>query len=159
MDAAQLAKEVEEYIIAIRRDLHRNPEISMEEARTIRVVTEELEKMDIEYEIVPYGGVIGYIEGVIPGKSLILRSDLDALQMKEATTNLNQEKAVVSENDHAAHMCGHDGHVAMLLGSAKILAKHKSKIKGKIILVFEQGEEVGKGIYRLLKRLVEIGAD
>lgn len=159
MDVFRLAKEIEDYVITIRRDLHMHPEISMEEERTIKVVTKELEKMGISYEVIPYGGVIGIIEGKKPGKSIILRSDLDALPMEEAPNNLSQEKVVVSKYKGAAHMCGHDGHTAMLLGAAKILAAQKSELKGKIILAFEQGEENGKGIYRLLKRLVEIGAD
>lgn len=159
MNVKQLATELEDYVINIRRDLHRNPEVSMQEKRTIKVVTDELEKMKIAYEVIPYGGVIGFIEGEAPGKSIILRSDLDALPMKEAPKNLKQDKVVVSKTDKAAHLCGHDGHTAMLLGAAKILVKHKDKIKGKVILAFEQGEEDGKGIYRMLKRLVEIGAD
>lgn len=159
MDMKQLAKAVEADVIAIQRDLHRHPEISMEEERTIGVVTRELEKLDIPYEIVPHGGVIGFIKGERPGKSIILRADLDALPMTEAPTNLKQEKRVVSEHADAAHMCGHDGHTAMLLGAAKILAGLKNDINGKVILAFEQGEENGKGIYRLLQRLVEIGAD
>lgn len=159
MNVLDRAKEVEKFVIRIRRDLHRHPEISMNEERTIGVVTTELEKMNIPYEIVPYGGVIGIIEGSDPGKTLILRADLDALPMKESPMNLNQEKIVVSENDEAAHTCGHDGHTAMLLGAAKILSNDKDAIKGRIILVFEQGEEDGKGIFRLLRRLVQIGAD
>ncbi len=159
MDVKQLATEIEDYVINIRRDLHRNPEVSMQEKRTIKVVTDELEKLNISYEVIPSGGVIGFIEGENPGKSIILRSDLDALPMKEAPRNLKHEKVVVSKKNDAAHLCGHDGHTAMLLGAAQILVNHKDQIKGKIILAFEQGEENGKGIYRMLRRLVEIGAD
>ncbi|MEI3605221.1 amidohydrolase [Pseudogracilibacillus sp. SE30717A] len=159
MDTLRLAKEIEDYVIDIRRDLHEHPEISMEEERTINVVTSELKKMGIDYEIVPHGGVIGFIEGDQSGNTIVLRADLDALPMKEATDNLTQEKVVVSKNDEAAHMCGHDGHTAMLLGSAKILSNHKDQLKGNVLLAFEQGEEEDQGIYRILKRLVEIGAD
>lgn len=159
MNVFQLAKEIEEEVIHIRRELHEHPEVSMQEFRTIKVVTKNLENIGVDYEIIPYGGVIGTIEGKQPGKTIILRADLDALPMKEEAMNLNQKKVVVSKTDKAAHTCGHDGHTAMLLGAAKILASHRSEIKGKIILAFEQGEEIGGGIYRLLKRLVEIGAD
>lgn len=65
----------------------------------------------------------------------------------------------MSKYDDASHTCGHDGHTAMLLGAAKILSENKHQINGKVILAFEQGEEMGGGIYRILSRLLEIGAD
>lgn len=159
LDTLQAAKEVDDYVIKIRRDLHLHPEIGLQEVRTIKVVTEELAKMGIQYEIVSNGGIIGFIEGNQPGKSLILRADLDALPMKEEENNLKGKKVVVSKTDEAAHTCGHDGHTAMLLGAAKILMQHRDKLKGRVILAFEQGEEMGGGIYKLLTRLREIGAD
>ncbi len=159
MDTFALAEKVEQYVIDIRRDLHMYPEVSLQEVRTIKVVTEELDKLGIDFEIVPDGGIIGIIEGVSSGKSIILRADLDALPMDEEETNLNQKKIVVSQIKNAAHTCGHDGHTAMLLGVAKILVQNKEKLKGKVILAFEQGEENGAGIEALLARLIEIGAD
>src|SRR5699024_495324 len=78
---------------------------------------------------------------------------------KEAQENLLQEKKVVSTIEGVAHMCGHDGHTAMLLGAAKILQNNRPSLQGNVLLAFEQGEENGQGIYRLLKRLLEIGAD
>lgn len=159
MDPLMATTDVEDYVIQIRRDLHIHPEIGLQEVRTMKVVTDQLAKLGIEYEIIPDGGIIGYIHGDQPGKTLILRADLDALPMKEEDNNLTMKKIVVSKNDTAAHTCGHDGHTAMLLGAAKILVQHKDKIKGKVLLAFEQGEEMGGGIYNLLKRLHEIGAD
>lgn len=159
VDVVQRAKRLEDYVVSIRRDLHIHPEVSMEEERTVRVVTTELEKMGIQYELVPYGGIIGRIDGKKQGKTLILRADLDALPMQEATENLATEKIVVSKNENAAHLCGHDGHTAMLLGAAKILKEKQDELNGTVLLAFERGEENGRGIYRLLKRLVEIGAD
>src|SRR5699024_4182956 len=128
----ELAKKVEEYVIAIRRDLHRYPELSMQEERTIKVVAGELTKMGITYEIVPHGGVIGRIEGAQEGKIIVLRADLDALPIKEAQENLLQEKKVVSTIEGVAHMCGHDGHTAMLLGAAKILQNKRASLQVKI---------------------------
>lgn len=159
MGIYDLAEQFENEIINIRRDLHEHPEISMQEERTIQVVTKQLSEYDIPYEIVPDGGVIGMIKGTNPGKTLILRADLDALPMKESPMNLKQRKIVVSKTDTAAHTCGHDGHTAMLLGAAQILQHYKEHIEGRVLLAFEQGEETGSGIYRLLRRLVEIGAD
>lgn len=159
MGIYEAAKIIEDKVIDMRRDLHRYPEVSMQETRTIQLVVDKLKQLGIRYEIVPDGGVIGYIEGHQPGKTLVLRADLDALPMKESSKNLTQEKIVVSKIDHAAHTCGHDGHTAMLLGAAEILSQRKNSFSGRIILAFEQGEETGSGIFRLLRRLVEIGAD
>ncbi|WP_462411523.1 amidohydrolase [Neobacillus sp. Marseille-QA0830] len=159
LNAWESAIQIEDYVIGLRRDFHIHPEIGLQEERTIKVVTEELEKWNIQYEIVHNGGIIGILEGSQPGKTIILRADLDALPMKEEETNLKQIKNVVSKNSVAAHTCGHDGHTAMLLGAAKILSQNKDKIKGKVVLAFEQGEEMGGGIFNLLQRLIEIGAD
>src|SRR5699024_3656137 len=131
----------------------------MEEFKTIEFVTEQLTSMNIPYETVVNGGIIGKIEGAKQGKTLILRADLDALPMQEATTNLTKEKVVVSKVDGIAHTCGHDAHTAMLLGASKILAKHRDSLTGTVLVVFEQGEEIGGGIINLMNRLIEIGAD
>lgn len=159
MDALTLAKQIEDYVIDIQRDLHLHPEIGLQEERTIQVIISELDKMGISYDIIPDGGVIGVIEGDHPGKSIALRGDIDALPMKEEEKNLKQPKVVVSKYDDASHTCGHDGHTAMLLGAAKILSEHKDQIHGKVILAFEQAEEIGGGIFNILNRLVDLQAD
>lgn len=159
IDSYALSLDVENYVIRTRRRLHEYPELSMNEIKTIQFVCNELKKMDIPYEIVPDGGIIATIKGNTPGKTLILRADLDALPMEEATTNLKKEKLVVSKIAGIAHTCGHDAHTAMLLGVAKILIQHKEILRGTVLLVFEQGEEVGGGIFNVTKRLIEIGAD
>src|SRR5699024_2202366 len=139
MNILKLAGDIEDYVIGIRRDLHEHPEVSGEEDRTIERVASELEKMGLSSEVIKNGGVLSIIEGTHPGKTLVLRGDLDALPMTENKHNLKGEKAVVSQNDGAAHMCGHDGHTAMLLGAAKILSENKDLITGRVILAFEQG--------------------
>src|SRR5690625_7985520 len=83
---------------------------------TIAFVTNKLKEIGIPYEVVPKGGIIGVIEGRAGGKSLILRAELDALPMQEAETNLSQQKVVISQIADVAHTCGHDAHMAMLLG-------------------------------------------
>ncbi|MDI2585595.1 amidohydrolase [Psychrobacillus sp. NEAU-3TGS] len=159
MKLSETVASIEQYVIDIRRDLHRHPEIGLQEVRTMNVVTEELSNMGIPYEIVPDGGIIGFIHGAQPGRTLILRADLDALPMKESLFNLKQKKAITSTIPNAAHTCGHDAHTAMLLGAAKILSSKREQIAGAIILAFEQGEEMGGGIKNLLNRLHQIGAD
>lgn len=131
----------------------------MQETKTIEFICQELEKMAIPYKIVPDGGIIARINGNREGKTLILRADLDALPMQEANTNLSKEKKVVSKVDGVAHTCGHDAHTAMLLGAAILLNRHKEYINGTVLLVFEQGEEIGGGIENLVNALIEIGAD
>src|SRR5699024_77881 len=103
----------------------------MKETETIQFVCDELEQMDIPFEIVPEGGIIGTIEGDKPGKTLILRADLDALPMQESTMNLLKEKNVVSKIDGVAHTCGHDAHTAILLGVSKLLVQERAHIHGK----------------------------
>src|SRR5699024_1251696 len=159
MDLVKEVGEIEREIIAIRRDLHEYPEISMQEERTANVVIDYLQSLNIDYEIVENGGIIGTLVGSSEGKTIALRADLDALPMKESPTNLRMDKVVVSKTEEAAHLCGHDGHTAMLLGAANVLSKHREQIKGKILFVFERGEEDGRGIYRMLERLVHIGVD
>lgn len=158
-DSLKYAEEVEEYVIALQRDLHLHPEVSGEEKRTMAKIIRELLGMGLGYEVIPNGGIISIIDGDAPGKTLVLRGDIDALPMKEDEYNLKTKKAVVSEFDDAAHMCGHDGHTAMLLGAAKILIRNKEHLKGRIILAFEQGEEDGRGIVGILGRILEVGAD
>lgn len=159
MNIVERVQDMEAEIIEMRRHFHLYPEVSMHEKETIAFVVNQLEELGIDVEIVPDGGVIGTLEGNRPGKTLILRSDLDALPIEEATHNLSKEKSVVSTRKGAAHLCGHDAHMAMLLGAAKILVEQHEVIQGKILFVFEQGEEMGGGIFNLLQRLVEIGAD
>lgn len=159
MDVLKLVKEIEHEVIEMRRYLHENPEVSMKEEHTIAYCVKQLKKLGISYEIVEKGGIIGVLDGDRPGKTIILRSDLDALPIDEARYNRRNKKTVISKKQGAAHLCGHDAHMAMLLGTATILSQHKNQLTGRVIFAFEQGEEIGGGIYRLLERLVEIGAD
>lgn len=158
-EALNLSKSIYDYVLFIRRHLHENPELSMQETETMQFVCRELEQMGIPYERVIDGGIIGTIDTKKPGRTLILRADLDALPVQEAKTNLKFQKVVRSQVEGIAHTCGHDAHTAMLLGTAKLLQERKDQLKGKILLVFEQGEEVGGGVRNLTKRLIEIGAD
>lgn len=144
---------VEDYVIRCRRYLHENPELSDQEDNTVAFILQELTAMGIACEDVPGGGVMGFIHGSKPGKSVLLRADIDALPVQEAPNNLKQPKVCVSKVPGVAHMCGHDAHTAMLLGAAKILNSHREEIAGEIVLYFERGEEHGHGDYYMNKYL------
>lgn len=141
MDVKKLVEKYYDYVIEMRRYFHENPELSMEEYETTKRIAEELDKMGIKYEIPEEKvGVIGVIEGKEPGKVIALRADMDALNVTE-----KNDVEYKSKVDGKMHACGHDAHTAMLLGAAQILNEVKDQFKGKVYLLFQPGEEVGKG--------------
>ncbi|MGO1470730.1 MAG: M20 metallopeptidase family protein, partial [Tissierella sp.] len=128
-----------EYIVNLRRWFHQNPEPSLKEYKTARKIEEELDKIGILHERVGETGIIGYV-GKGKGKTIALRADIDALEIKE----LNDVE-YASQKEGLMHACGHDAHTASLLGAAKILKEKEGEIKGKIKLLFQQAEEIGQG--------------
>lgn len=125
-------------IVGWRRDFHQYPEIGFEEIRTSGIVADLLKKWGIEVETnVAKTGVVGLIHGEGRGnKTIALRADMDALPMQEKNDVVYKSKI-----DKAMHACGHDGHMAMLLGAAKILSMHREYINGDIKLLFQPAEE------------------
>ena len=141
MDVKKAAAETKDYIVSIRREFHRHPELSLQEFRTAQRIEEELDKFGIPHTRVGETGVLGILKGEKEnGKVLVLRADIDALPIKET-----HECAYRSENAGVMHACGHDAHAACLLGAAKILAANRDAFGGEIRLVFQPGEEIGKG--------------
>lgn len=129
-------KEYENYIIEKRRQFHMYPETGFKEFKTTEYIKNELESFGIE--IIDHGlqtGVVGVLKGS-PGKTVLLRADIDALNMQEEL-----EVPYKSKHDGIMHSCGHDTHAAMLLGAAKYLSNHKELIKGTIKFVFQPAEE------------------
>lgn len=145
MDILKESQRVFDYVCKTQQYLHENPELSDREEDTVAFILAELEKMQIKAVNVPGGGVLGFISGGKPGKTLLLRADIDALPMEEAPCNNKFPKRAVSKRPGAAHTCGHDAHTAMLLGSASILNDHRQELEGDLVLYFERGEEHGKG--------------
>ncbi len=142
MKNLELAKKYNDYIVEMRRYFHENPELSGKEDKTIERICRELDGMGIEYTVVPNGGVLGYIKGAKEGRTVLLRADVDALPVQETADNLKPGmRTCMSKVDGVMHACGHDGHMAMLLGAAKILLDKKDEIEGTVILCFERGEE------------------
>jgi amidohydrolase len=130
-------KHIEEEVRSLRRELHRNPELSGEEERTSRRVQEMLEEAGIDYETGYAGhGVLGIIQGDKEGRTIALRADMDALPIHE-----KNDHEFISENKGAMHACGHDAHTSMLIGAGKLLQEKKEELHGTILLVFQPAEE------------------
>lgn len=135
-------KNLEEYMIKWRRHFHENPELSGEEFETLETLKKELDNLGIDFIEIEDGGILGFIKGEKPGdKKVLLRADIDALPVQEKPNNLAGPRVCQSKNDGKMHACGHDGHMAMLLGAAKILLEEKENFGGEVILCFERGEE------------------
>ncbi len=132
--------ELEPQIIEWRRYLHQHPEASLKEYKTQKWIQAKLAEFDIDFVSVGETGTLGTIEGGGAGKTIVLRADIDALELPDETG-----KAYASKNAGLNHACGHDGHTASLLGVAKILKKHQLEFNGTILLAFQQAEEIGAG--------------
>ena len=138
-------KSIESKVIEWRHYFHENPELSNREFNTGKKIADHLKKLGLNVTTnVAHTGVIGILEGDLPGKVVALRADIDALPVTERnnlpfksivkTTFLGQETGVM-------HACGHDTHIAILMGVAEVLSKHKNLIQGTIKFIFQPAEE------------------
>lgn len=128
--------ENKDYVINLRRYFHENPELSWKEVNTSKRIQKEMDEMGIPYEVVKEIGVIGHIKGKGEGKKLGIRADIDALPVKEETG-----LPFASKNEGVMHACGHDAHISILLGTAKILNDLKDEFNGEILIIFQPAEE------------------
>jgi len=131
------------WVTDLRRWFHQHPEPSFEERKTQDKVVEILSGLGIEHRRAGETGVIADIRGNGSGRTIALRSDMDALRIQEAETELNSEYR--SQNPGVMHACGHDGHMAMLLGAARWLQEHWDTLAGNVRLIFQPAEEVPPG--------------
>jgi len=169
------ANEFEDKIIEYRRKFHQNPELGLAEKETSKFIKNELKEIGISVKENFYNreeikeelnklnenikdehestGLVGVLEGTEEGKTVLLRSDMDALKVTETKNenHLPTKENFRSKNEGIMHACGHDSHMAMLLGAAHILAENKDKIKGKIKFMFQPDEERGCGA-KLMKK-------
>ncbi|MGL6201322.1 MAG: M20 metallopeptidase family protein [Lachnospiraceae bacterium] len=153
MDIKNLFDMYEEEIIEFRRWFHRNPEVSLKEKKTSAKIKKELKKMDLNCEDLPPNyGVSATIKGGKEGKTLVIRADIDALPVIEKTG-----LSFASENEGVMHACGHDAHIAMLLGAAKVLQEKRSDLNGTVKIVFQAAEEIGLGYEEVLESLSAAG--
>jgi len=152
--AASLAPRIDEgvervrtRVIATRRDLHAHPELGFAEKRTAALVAKRLRALGLEVrEGVGGTGVVGVLRGAKPGRTVALRADMDALPVTEQTGLPFASKAKASwrgETVGVMHACGHDAHVAMLLGAAEVLAGLRDALPGTIVFLFQPAEEGG----------------
>ncbi|MBL8557171.1 MAG: amidohydrolase [Hyphomonadaceae bacterium] len=132
-------------VVAWRRDIHANPELANSEVRTGRLVAAHLKRLGFEVrERVAHTGVVGVLRGGRPGPVVALRADMDALPVLEQTGLPFASRAKGRFNGAetpVAHACGHDAHVAMLMGAAEVLAGMKAQIPGTIVFIFQPAEE------------------
>ena len=153
MDINRIMRESESYIVGLRRWFHAHPELSLKEEATARKIGEELDALGIPWQkLPPNHGIAAQIHGGQPGKTIALRADTDALPVPEQTG-----LPFASQQDGLMHACGHDGHIAMLLGAAKVLNAERNGLKGNIVLIFQVAEEIGLGHEEVLAYFRDIG--
>lgn len=142
---------LEEELISLRRDFHRHPEVAWEEARTAAVGREWLGSLGLEIRsgIAGSHGLTAALETGRPGPTLLLRADMDALPVSEESG-----AAYASENPGVMHACGHDAHMACLLGAAKLLVELREELSGRVLFLLQPAEEIPPGGAR---KLVEEG--
>ena len=132
-------------VIEWRHDIHQNPELSNREYRTARKIEAHLRSLDIKVQTkIAYTGVVGLIEGDLPGPTIALRADMDALPVVEKTglPFASKDKTkYLGQTVGIMHACGHDAHVAILMGVAEFLAENKDQLKGNVMLIFQPAEE------------------
>ena len=141
----RLASQIEEKVIAWRRDIHEHPELSNREFRTAKLVADHLESLGLEVRTgVAHTGVVGLLKGGKPGPVVALRADMDALPVTEQVDVPFASKVRATYNGREVgvmHACGHDCHTAMLMGVAEILAEVRDKLPGSVKFIFQPAEE------------------
>jgi len=145
MDIRKRIAELKDEMVELRRDFHRHPELGFEEFRTQEKVIEYLSLLDLKISKIAGTGVVALLEGERPGRTILLRSDMDALPVQEDTG-----LSFASEEKGKMHACGHDGHIAMLLAAAKVLAGMRRYIAGTVKFAFQPNEE-DAGAFKMIK--------
>jgi amidohydrolase len=129
--------EIQKEMVDLRRDFHAHPELGFQEKRTSEVIAGFLADLDLPVRTgIAETGVAGLLSGRSPGRTLLIRADMDALPIQE-----KNDRPYRSRNAGVMHACGHDGHMAILLGAAKLLASLKTSLNGQVMFVFQPAEE------------------
>ncbi len=139
------AAAVEPKVIAWRRDIHEHPELGNQEVRTSALIAKHLQSLGLEVKTgIAKTGVVGILKGDLPGPVIALRADMDALPVEEKNDLPFASKAKTTYNGaqvSVMHACGHDTHVAMLMGAAEVLSSMKKDLKGTVKFIFQPAEE------------------
>ncbi|HET8689699.1 MAG TPA: M20 family metallopeptidase [Methanosarcina sp.] len=136
------AEALKAWIIELRREFHRYPELSFKEYETQKRILKILGELGIEARKIADTGVLASIRGTLPGPCIALRSDTDGLQVQEELTGRNSD--YISKNNGVMHACGHDGHMAMLFGAARLFQENRD-FPGEVRLIFQPAEEIPPG--------------
>jgi amidohydrolase len=133
-------------MVALRRNFHQYPELGFQEHRTAQLISQKLNELGLEVQTgLGQTGVVGLLEGVADGPTVMLRFDMDGLPLFEAN-----KTEYVSQNPGVMHACAHDGHMAMGLTLAKIMQAHRDKIQGRLKFVFQPAEEGLGGAFAMI---------
>ncbi|MBI4220099.1 MAG: amidohydrolase, partial [Chloroflexi bacterium] len=148
MPSDEITAELQELaseLVAIRRDVHQHPELGFKEVRTAALISRSLAESGYRVQAEVGGtGVVAVLDGGAPGPTLAIRADIDALPVGELTG-----LPFASRNGNM-HACGHDGHIAIALSAARLLARHRKQLRGRVKFVFQPAEEITQGALAML---------
>lgn len=162
MKNAQIIELVNEYNIDLvkhRRSLHELAELSSLEFKTSAYLKKEIEKLGLPIFEVEGTGFYAVLDTKRPGKTVGIRCDIDALPLLEPEYNLISKRQTISNTAGVMHACGHDGHMATVLVAAKVLVSLSDQLCGKVVFIFEEGEEIGSGIHQMVTALEKLDID
>ncbi|MBO5364500.1 MAG: amidohydrolase [Clostridia bacterium] len=146
-DISVIINKIRPQLIADRRTIHQNPELSFQEFRTMEYICNRLDELGISYRKEIAGtGVLAEVHGKMPGKCLLIRADMDALALDE-----KNETPYSSQNQGVMHACGHDAHTAILLNTCEVLSSLKERWCGTIKFAFQPGEETTGGAEPMIR--------
>ncbi|MBI4305213.1 MAG: amidohydrolase, partial [Chloroflexi bacterium] len=132
-------------LVATRRDLHQQPELGFKETRTAAMIARRLSEYGYGVRAEVGGtGVVGVLEGTGTGPTLAIRADIDALPV------LEQTGLPFASRNGLMHACGHDGHIAIALGAARLLARKRKEFHGRVVMIFQPAEEITQGALAML---------
>ena len=154
MDIKEAAQLYAQYTIDNRRYIHMHPEVGLTEENTSRYIREKLDELGIPYIIAAKYGTVGTIGGKKPGKTVLLRADMDALPVQE-----ENDFDYKSQTPGVMHACGHDSHTAMLLTAARILKGMEDELNGTVKVCFQLSEENGQGAKLMIAEGIMEGVD
>lgn len=147
VDLSQDVNELHPDVVALRRQLHQHPELAFEEVWTAATLAARMRALGLAVqEGIGGTGVLAVLEGARRGKTLLVRSDIDALPIEDAT-----KKPYASQLRNRNHACGHDANSAVVAGVAQVLARHRDHVAGRIAFVFQPADEPMRGAKRMIE--------